>query len=273
LFSHQTTLRSYLDVLKVQDDSFTHKNFQRAIQGVLNIYIHLLECPEDIDGLGHLTPADRKKERAKQKKKKMQKDDDTAKIQTTEDDSEVKIDTDPDGELLLQKDFLLEAASWCSHLQNRLHLCSSETLTLFAEVMSRRGKHLQAIRALKLALDQNINDPVAVPVFVKYMVRLKNKKFSNMNAVVMNVVKQEIAALLKSGGVASVNEFAEKFSTLAMETHSLIMLLASVKCFQLLDKNNTTKVAELLNSVDLVNGQSIEFKEVSKLLTVSLYLA
>ena len=54
----------------MQDEAYTHKNFQRATRGVLGIFLHLLDCPEDIDGLGHLPVSERKKRREKIKKLK-----------------------------------------------------------------------------------------------------------------------------------------------------------------------------------------------------------
>jgi tetratricopeptide (TPR) repeat protein len=55
----KTTLRAYWDVITMQDSGYTHKFYQRAARGALKLYIHLLDCPEDIDGLGHLPVAER----------------------------------------------------------------------------------------------------------------------------------------------------------------------------------------------------------------------
>ena len=66
----KTTLRAYLDVLKMQDNMFYHKFFQRASRGALKILLHLLDFPEDVDGLGHLPSAERKKRREKIKKQR-----------------------------------------------------------------------------------------------------------------------------------------------------------------------------------------------------------
>ena len=49
------TMRCYTSVLAWQDNLTSHPFFQRACRGVLTIYLHLLDCPEDTDGLGHLT--------------------------------------------------------------------------------------------------------------------------------------------------------------------------------------------------------------------------
>ena len=54
----------------MQDRMHSHKFYQRACRGVLKIYLHLLDYPEDLEGLGHLSPADRKKERARLKKQR-----------------------------------------------------------------------------------------------------------------------------------------------------------------------------------------------------------
>ena len=49
------TMRCYTSVLAWQDTLTSHPFYQRACRGVLTIYLHLLDCPEDTDGLGHLT--------------------------------------------------------------------------------------------------------------------------------------------------------------------------------------------------------------------------
>ena len=49
------TMRCYTSILAWQDTLTSHPFYQRACRGVLTIYLHLLDCPEDTDGLGHLT--------------------------------------------------------------------------------------------------------------------------------------------------------------------------------------------------------------------------
>jgi hypothetical protein len=60
------------------DESWTHKFYQRATRGALRVFLYLHEFPEDIDGLGHLPPEQRKKERMKLKKAKQRAKDKAA---------------------------------------------------------------------------------------------------------------------------------------------------------------------------------------------------
>ena len=57
-------------MLNSHDQLLSNKFFQRATRGIITIYLHLTDSPEDIDGLGHLPTAERKKERMKLKKLK-----------------------------------------------------------------------------------------------------------------------------------------------------------------------------------------------------------
>ena len=42
----------YLDVLQMQSTLYSHKFFQHAARSALTIFLHLIDSPEDIDGLG-----------------------------------------------------------------------------------------------------------------------------------------------------------------------------------------------------------------------------
>lgn len=230
--------------MDVQDKSFAHKTFQRAIQGVLSIYLHLLDFPEDIDGLGHLSPAERKKERSKLKKKKL-KEDDAAKV-VAEDD---KTDQDPEGDLLLQKDFLSESNSWCSYLQNRLSLCEGKTLALIAEIMFRRGKHLQGYRTLSIGLKKDANNPEVKTCFVKYAMKWKNKKFVGVNPVIANLLKTEMHSVLESDSLAGIVDFVDKYVHRTMAMKSLRHVLAAIKCLNYVEKGNHNRVGEVVASI------------------------
>jgi hypothetical protein len=233
--------------MDVQDKSFSHKNFQRAIQGVLSIYLHLLDCPEDIDGLGHLSPAERKKERSKLKKKKVVKDDDMA-VDVKDEDFK-NVDPDPEGEQLLQKDFLLESGTWCSYLQNRLHLCDGKTLALVAEIMIRRGKHLQGYRAILTGLQQDANHPDIVACFVKYVMKWKAKKFTGVNQTVSALLKSDVNSVLGSDSLHPIVEYVDKFVQYATNSKSLKHVLSAIKCLQYVDKTNLHRVGEVLTSI------------------------
>lgn len=102
--------------------------------------------PEDVDGLGHLSSTERKKERqrikklkAKESAEKNSKEEEDCNAVTDGEGVQVPSkDLDPSGEKFLQGDFIQEAATWCSFFTNRTSFCSPETLTRLCEVMLRR---------------------------------------------------------------------------------------------------------------------------------------
>lgn len=267
----KTTLRVYLDVLSVQDSSFSHKNYQRALRGVLKIYLHLIDCPEDIDGLGHLAPAERKKERAKLKKKKQQKDGKDEDAAATAGEETKTEEGKEDGEDYLQKDFLTEAATWLSLLNNRLEACDCETLALISEIMMRRNKYLQAVRAINAGFDKDRLNPDLTVTFVKLVLKLKGKKYGPMNAVTLAVIKQEVKAILGSENYAAVSDFILEYIQNAKRLHSLTHVIAAVKCLTLVDKaGSLSTIAELLNVPNLLTGRNAAFKNVLDVAKVSL---
>lgn len=223
----KTTLRAYMDVMKVQDNSFGHPFFQRALIGTLKIYLHLLDSPEDIDGLGHLTAQERKKERARRVKEKkarelQQQKDAVAKQQQIAEEAEANKakdekdeekdssnnndkdkDEDPLGEsYITNKDFLLEATNnWVNLITHRNEVCAPELLALIADIMIRRNKFIQALRLLNIGLKNTSSHkhPELVVMVMKCVVKFKvylTKKLPTANATVNMIVKQELSQLI-----------------------------------------------------------------------------
>lgn len=213
----QNTLRAYIDSIAMQDEIYTHKFFQRAAKRVLSLYLHLLDTPEDIDGLAHLSAADRKKERAKLKKKKAkeaQDEEDRAKEDAKwgsggggkdkdDEDAPVK-DSDPKGEKLLQKDFLTEAVEWSKLVLLCAQNADPDTLALAAEVFMRREKLTQVLRLLRCGLAQSPLHPALTVMLVKFARKWREQDISKKEGVararaekVAPVVAAELADLLK----------------------------------------------------------------------------
>ena len=166
----------------MQDRMHSHKFYQRACRGVLKIYLHLLDYPEDLEGLGHLSPADRKKERARLKKQreKEKKEADEKERKAAEEaqwsgekppgDGRVK-DVEPSGEAYLTPTapatFLTEAAAWVNTISPAALLGDPETLALATEVSLRRGRYVQALRALRCGLEMQPHHPALSVMLVK----------------------------------------------------------------------------------------------------------
>ena len=144
-------------------------------------------------------------------------------------------------------------------------------MALVADVMARRGKHLQAVRALKMGLDKSPSHPAMVVALVKYAARLKNKKFTNVNPTVMNVVKQEVCAMMRCDNLTSLPDFVESYLEQSKTSRSLSELLGAFKCLQITDKSNVAKISEAVAGIDLANSRHADFKNIVELLKVSTF--
>ncbi len=203
----KVTLRAHSNALSMQDEALQHPYFQRATAGALSVLLHLLDDPEDHDGLGHLTAKDRKKEREKRKKakaKELKAEEEKAKkaIEEAEwmgnsappPDSK---DKDPYGEAILAKSHSDEAYSWAMRLLPHLPSCSSEILSLVAEVMIRRSKPVLALKVLDCGFRTYPKSPPLTAVLVRFAMRLnatttKSTKPLSKNATVMTFVKRKL---------------------------------------------------------------------------------
>ena len=152
----KTSLRVHADAVSMQDTCWSHRFFQRACRGALTILLHLLDEPDDLDGLGELNPKDRKKERDRRKKQKAKDlkaeearvaaaEEEAKRFGSTKARDTPKIDTDVDGDKFLARNFLEEAHAWIARLATELSHCEPETLALVSEVYIRQSKALPAL--------------------------------------------------------------------------------------------------------------------------------
>ena len=202
--------------------------FQRATKGALSVLLHLLDDPEDHDGLGHLTAKDRKKERERRKKakaKELKAEEEKAKKAMEEAEWLGKAaqtpsdkDSDPYGEVLLTKNHGEEAYSWAIKLIPHLTSCTPEVISLVAEVMIRRSKPVLALKALSNGLTIYPDSPPLTAVLVRFGMRLnatttKNTKPLSRSTAVLNFVKQRMGAahMLNSPGCTKAD--VESFVT------------------------------------------------------------
>jgi hypothetical protein len=279
-----------------QEVSYSHKVFQRALNNALKLYLYLLDFPEDIDGLGHLSAADRKKERAKLKKKKTTESD-KVQIKDGNNDAKEKV-SDPNGELLLQKDFLSEAYTWCQHLLSwsappqhgsvelgdLLTKCSAENIALIVDVLIRRNRYLPAIRALNIGFQRFPHSSELILVVTKIASKLKAKKLTGMNATVQPIFRQEISRLLGNTNSIDLTNFLDNYLTgyvigneLKLGVLSVKHTLAAVKMTHALEKTTaSTKIREILSREYLerlfTNAYGINYENISELIQVSFYL-
>lgn len=234
------TLRAYLDSLNMNDQIFSHKFYQRAAQGVLSIYLMIFDQKdagvsmngegEEGPDLSHLSPAERKKEKARLRKikKKAEEAEQAASARAGGggdgssdkaikdiDGYPVPKDEDPKGEKLLALDPLEESNNWCLKIQ-RLAGCEADTHALIADVMLRRNKLISCLRSIVAGLKKSPTHAKLTFVLVKLAKYVQEGKYVSPDMptpslpIISEVVKTEVTELL--GGTLDVERFALEFA-------------------------------------------------------------
>jgi hypothetical protein len=189
----------YVDLLTSQDSQYGHRFYQRALEGVMKIFLLFLDHPEnlpkdqqmkaiDVDDAPSSSAADAPSSSSPDKKASApssssaaatanyssvsntsaaekvaddaKEDDDKPE---NEDEAKQK-DDDPFGYKLLGKDFLQEANLWCNHLEGKYQLCTANALCCYAEIKLRKQESSKAMDALKEGLARQ---PVAAELIIK----------------------------------------------------------------------------------------------------------
>ena len=241
---------------------YAHPFLQRAARGSIEILLHLIDSPEDIDGLGHLSGPERKKEKAKIKKRK-EKDlkvvEEKEKAQADEakwngkDNArdEVK-DSDPFGEKILQKNYLIECGVWCSLISpfrvDNETICGPDTLALVCDVMIRRVKYLPAVRALSTGLSAHPRHPALSLMLVKFALKVGGGGTiggavpNEIKTIMQAVVMQEVTALLGGTVLSFIQNYVEKVKV-GGEGSTLSHRVAAAKMSLIGDKAHGKAVA------------------------------
>ena len=237
----------------MQESVYAHPFLQRAARGSITILLHLLDYPEDLDGLGHLSAADRKKEKVKIKKRKEKEmkafeekekaQADEAKWNGKENVAEELKDSDPFGEKILLKNFLGECGEWCAliapfRIENET-VCGPDTLALVCDVMIRRGKYATALRALTSGLRIEPDHPALSVMLVKFgskmgggLSTVGGTSTPEIKTAMQEAVSEGLAQLL--GGTLSA--FALKYAERARHS-SLAHKLAAARITMLTVKD------------------------------------
>ncbi|XP_004506868.1 N-terminal acetyltransferase A complex auxiliary subunit NAA15-like [Cicer arietinum] len=180
------TLRSYVEMLKFQDQLHSHAYFHKAAAGAIRCYIKLHDFPpkstaEEDEHMSNLLPSQKKKLRQKQRKAEAR-----AKKEAEEKNEEsnasgvsksgkrhVKpVDPDPHGEKLLQvEDPLSEAVKYLKLLQKNSP-DSLETHLLSFELYTRKRKILLAFQAVKQLLRLDADHPDSHRCLIKFFHQL-----------------------------------------------------------------------------------------------------
>lgn len=258
----KVTLRVYDDIIKMLDAVYSHKFFQRAAAGALKIFLHLIDKPEDIDGLGHLDAVKRKKERAKIKKQKEKeekaKEEAEKEAKLLGELKNKKEDPDPLGEKLLQKNFLAEASNWCSQLKQKLEMNNDDVLTLLSEVYLRKGKPLIVMKALLRGFKKYPDHPDLTVILIKFAMRIKGGyqgvSTISMKPIISQIVQTELKTIIPD---LNIPNFIDKFHMKAVELQSMKHRLAAAKCILLTDKSAIQKASSLISCEEIWNGRGV----------------
>lgn len=248
------------------DNSYSHKFYQRALRGALKIFLYLNEFPEDVDGLGHLNPADRKKERAKRKKAALKKIEDEKKAEEEEEEGEKKEEkkkskreAEPDEEVFLAKDFMAEAALWTAVAAKRVGLLDAETIALLVDFNVRRSEFGAAVDAVRTGLEKYPGNPHLVYSLVRLASKVKSPGKAKLGPSAPEI-RDKLSALVGSpAGTIDVETFVVAFTAKASEAKSLPQILAAIRCKVFLDKASAPAAAAvLLGDASLWQGRGVD---------------
>ena len=280
----RTTLRAYLDTLCMTDSIHSQKLYQRTVRGVLRVCLTILDRSEvggeaedesgvakdeDHVDLSHLTPAERKKEKARLRKLRKKQEEKQESVVKAETESHAKKDTsgerekparivapfddDPQGEKLLDNLTLDEAASFCLQVQ-RLKTCDSDTHALIAQIMLRRGKLISTIRSISAGLRWTPDHPECTHALVMLAAHLADLGKDEGGSVV-NLVREELSILM--GGSADVNRFVLECVERAKSLSILHRIYAAKSLVH--TKGNSELAISLLLSPDALLGQGVTY--------------
>ncbi|KAJ1688374.1 hypothetical protein LUZ63_019764 [Rhynchospora breviuscula] len=216
------TLRAYVSMLKFQDQLHSHEYFHNAAAGAIRCYMKLYDSPpksaiEETDDLSKLPPAQRKKLRQKQKKAdaRAKKEAEEKVEQEAAANAAAKsgkrhhsrpVDTDPNGEKLLQvEDPLAEATKYLQLLQSNSSK-SLETHVLSFELSMRKQKVLLALKAVKHLMKLDENSPDSHRCLIKFFNKISSlpSPATDSEKLIWNVLDAEKADISKLQGKSLV---------------------------------------------------------------------
>jgi len=202
----KTTLKTYVGMLRMQEQLFSHKYYRRAAKDAIKIHIELFDLnargegpknkKDEVDEEANMSAEQKRALKHKKKRAEKAAQDEKAKQVAASGGKPKKVDEDPQGEKLLEKDPMEEASKLVKVLMQNCRL-DPATHVLVYDVMSRQGKLLHCLQALiklwelvgKDATNYKIITPLAHFSFVA-------KIDGGLNAAVQEVIMNEISPIL-----------------------------------------------------------------------------
>ncbi|XP_057454244.1 N-terminal acetyltransferase A complex auxiliary subunit NAA15 [Lotus japonicus] len=253
------TLRTYVEMLKFQDQLHSHSYFHKAAAGAIRCYIKLHDSPpkstaEEDEEMSKLLPAQKKKMRQKQRKAEAR-----AKKGAEEKNEELSasgvsksgkrhvkpVDPDPHGEKLLQVDDPLSEAIKYLKLLQKNSPDSLETHLLSFELYTRKQKVLLTFQAVKQLLRLDAEHPDSHRCLIKFFhqVRSMNTPVTESEKLIWSVLEAErstISQLHEKTLFEANNSFLEKHKD------SLMHRAAFAETLYILDPNRKSEAVKLI---------------------------
>jgi len=208
----KTTLKAYVSMLRMQERLYSHKFYRRAAKDAVKIYLELYDAKvSGVDGDDQAGSADgaskeggenelsaeEKKKMKHKKKREAQKQEQKATTPaTTATGKPKKVDDDPEGEKLLQQDFMEQA---CKIVRTMVTFSALDSAThvMTYEVFSRQKKSLHCLQALRQLWELGGRDSL----YYKLLAPLAHFCFvlgTEIPEQVADVVFAEIAVIIRS---------------------------------------------------------------------------
>lgn len=274
------TLRSYVDLLRLEDVLRSHKFYFKAARMAIEIYLHLYDHPlSDIDSeqqidQDNLTPAERKKLKSKQRKKELQE---AAKKEKLKQDEQLKqqanktkvVDPELEGpkeeelnpdKLARPESPLDEAIRFLKPLQ-MFSPSSIETHVLAFHIYSRKGKLLLMLRSVKRGRSVDPNHPDVHECSVVLLKTVEERK-KEQNEMVRKVLEKELQRMF---GDATAHQLNQDF--IERNTNSLPHVLAGAKMVNLLNPEFQKESLKILMSNILPGSPKCTLKECEAVLS------
>ncbi|KNC98047.1 peptide alpha-N-acetyltransferase complex A subunit NAT1 [Spizellomyces punctatus DAOM BR117] len=203
------TLRSYVELLRVEDKLRSHPFYFEAATLAVQVYLELHDKPKEHSGRedasnANVSDSERKKAERKARKLALKTQNDKA-----ADAGSNKDKADVNGEKYLAADDYLEEAM--RFLRPLLDLGSEriESQVLGCEVFLRKKKYLLALRALKKGTAIAPNHPDLHRNAVRFYLAVKSEPIDSIHPHVRTVLEEEMGQLFN--GVKDAKEFNAKY--------------------------------------------------------------
>uniref|UniRef100_A0A8C5AYK8 N-alpha-acetyltransferase 15, NatA auxiliary subunit-like n=1 Tax=Gadus morhua TaxID=8049 RepID=A0A8C5AYK8_GADMO len=262
------TLRSYVDLLKLEDLLRQHPFYYKAARTAIQIYLGLHDNPLTDDSkemqadTANLSDKElkklRNKQRRAQKKAQLEEEKKTAekekqlknqKKKKEDDDEEIggpKEELIPD-KLAKVENPLEEAVKFLTPLK---HLVRDkiDTHLLAFEIYFRKEKYLLMLQSVKRAVAIDRDNPWLHQCLVRFFKGVSES--TDLPVAVRTVLKQEITRLFGDSNASSFNQ-----EYLSKHSRSIPHRVAAAKMMVYMDSSTETKAMELATSIDesLVN--------------------